>query len=391
MKYDFIFKDHGADLSIMDNDDNTPINIAITEKHYGLIPIFKEHVFEKKMQKNLDKKTNTPQTPVKTKDKRVHLIQHFDKKKAPDIETILTPNRTNFNFKEASPYLVNINCYRPVYKRSEANRVDSVQNEPEQKESKDCTEIIEISDSDDNDDILQNKNMKIDKKLIEHRLVRNLFDLTEENIEKHLSMVVKRDRKDSLIDLWRKKVNESRQRKSMLIINENEFETYLSSDNMEKIETQSVELSSGRSVETVIRKGPMNKPIEIEIETEDSFFTADEPKVFDTILQTQEKYKHFDAENNIVFYENKLVTNKEKASPKAILLNTSSESETCTDFATPSDYDTDNLRQELKAFGDVPGPITKNTKRLYLKRLIRYKRRPQHPVNSNSKDIACSK
>lgn len=319
----------------------------------------------------------------KAKEAPVYLFKHFEKAKIPDV-IMLTPNRTNFNFKEASPYLVNINCYRPVYKTEQTTQK---QIDPEK-----CVEIIEISDSDDNSDIHT-----------EHRLVKNLFELTQENIEKHLSTVVKKNRKHSMIDLWRKKVNDSRQRKSMIPIDEGDFE---------KIESQSVE-SSYQSVKTVVQKSAGNK--QLESGTEDSFFTAndlnngspiDDNKMMndafvelmtsETILQTQEIYEHCDVENNIVFYENKLLTNKNTNTdanpPKAkieFLSNTSAESE-ITDFATPSDYDTDNLRQELKAFGDVPGPITKSTKRLYLKRLIRYKRRPQQTVNDGTKYTTCS-
>lgn len=327
----------------------------------------------------------------KAKEAPMYLFKHFEKAKIPDIKTMLTPNRTNFNFKEASPYLVNINCYRPVYKTQQTTQKKQIDLEK-------SVEIIEISDSDDNSDIHR-----------EHRLVKNLFELTQENIEKHLSTVMKKNRKHSMIDLWRKKVNESRQRKSMIPIDKNDFEI---SDTTEKIESQSVE-SSHQSVKTVVQKSAGNK--QLESGTEDSFFTANdlnngspiddnkimndafvEPMTSETILQTQEMYEHCDVENNIVFYENKLLTNKNTNTdanpPKAkieFLSNTSAGSE-ITDIATPSDYDTDNLRQELKAFGDVPGPITKSTKRLYLKRLIRYKRRPQQTVNDGTKYTTCS-
>lgn len=354
------------------------------------------------MQKKLEiDATNHRQdeTSNKAKEAPVYLFKHFEKAKIPGIETMLTPNRTNFNFKEASPYLVNINCYRPVYKRQEAYKIE--QTAQKQKNTEKHVEIIEISDSDDNSDIHK-----------EHRLVKNLFELTQENIEKHLSRVVRKNRKHSMIDLWRKKVNESRQRKSMIPIDKGDFEIDVTSDTTEKIESQSVQ-SSHQSVETVVKKSAGNK--QLESGTEDSFFTANdlnngspiddnkimndafvEPMTSETILQTQEVYEHRDVENNIVFYENRLLTNKNTntdsnplKTKSELLSNTSAESE-ITDFATPSDYDTDNLRQELKAFGDVPGPITKSTKRLYLKRLIRYKRRPQQTINDGTNYATCS-
>lgn len=48
-----------------------------------------------------------------------------------------------------------------------------------------------------------------------------------------------------------------------------------------------------------------------------------------------------------------------------------------TNFTLPVDYETDTLRAELTQFGETVGPITKSTKKLYLKRLIKYKRNPE--------------
>lgn len=393
--------------------------MAIHEKHYNLIPIFQNHVFEQKMQRKLDAHMSTPDrcdriTASKTKatDKTVQLIKEFERAKTPDVEaSLLTPNRTNFNLQKASPYLININLNRPrVKKRHESIKIPTKQvtdideatektTETKHLESKECIEIIEISDSDGCDD-----------NGVDHGLVRNLFELTQENIGKHLSMIVKKKRKDSLIDLWRKKVNESRHRKSIMPIDESEIEAYLS-ENTEKAGAQSIE-SSHPSVETVIPNAHSNNNQQRETETDDSFFTAADDNVVnrafterngvaeeatelnkdaknsETIFQTQEMFEHFDSENNIVFYENKLRVNAKGHLPcqHAEVLNTSSESGTCTEFTTPTDYDTDNLRQELKAFGDVPGPITKNTKKLYLKRLVRYKRRPQQFIDINLKN-----
>lgn len=48
-----------------------------------------------------------------------------------------------------------------------------------------------------------------------------------------------------------------------------------------------------------------------------------------------------------------------------------------TEFTIPLDYDTDVLRTELTQFGAPPGPIAATTKRLYLKRLVRFKHNPE--------------
>lgn len=57
-------------------------------------------------------------------------------------------------------------------------------------------------------------------------------------------------------------------------------------------------------------------------------------------------------------------------------------------FTVPSDYNTVDLRRELTQFGDSPGPITKSTKYLYMKRLMKFKRNPElvnSPSNNQSK------
>lgn len=372
-----------------------------------MIPLFQNHIFEKKLQNKFDSKNIRDEraheridTVMRTKH-QLNLTQNIDEEK------LLTPNRTNFNFKGASPFLVNINCRRHRHKKCET--IDTESAERQVSAITNADEVIVISDSgDDNDDVTK-----------EHcKFVKNLFELTEENIEKHLSMVMKKKRKDSLIRLWRNKVNESRQRKSILPIDENEFEAFLS-ENAIDVESPSVESSYG-SVATVVPVKSTLCPQYIS-ETEDSFTTAVDRNVVENglatgvapesatneasidlknssefIFQTQEVYEYFDAENNIMFYENKLLAKTMEVAPgnnaehEVIYLNTSSESGTCTDYRLPSDYDTDDLRKELKALGDVPGPITKSTKRLYLKRLVRYKRHPQKSMQNLKQGSKCS-
>lgn len=48
-----------------------------------------------------------------------------------------------------------------------------------------------------------------------------------------------------------------------------------------------------------------------------------------------------------------------------------------TNITLPVDYETDALRAELTQFGETVGPITNSTKKLYLKRLVKYKRNPE--------------
>lgn len=50
----------------------------------------------------------------------------------------------------------------------------------------------------------------------------------------------------------------------------------------------------------------------------------------------------------------------------------------------PLEYDTDDMKRELTQFGDAPGPITKTTKKLYLKKLMKYKRNPEFSTSERN-------
>lgn len=59
-----------------------------------------------------------------------------------------------------------------------------------------------------------------------------------------------------------------------------------------------------------------------------------------------------------------------------------------TNLTIPLDYETDELRKELTAFGEPPGPITKTTKKLYIKKLIKYKRKTPKLLNPKENVIS---
>ncbi|XP_037935102.1 uncharacterized protein LOC119669333 [Teleopsis dalmanni] len=104
----------------------------------------------------------------------------------------------------------------------------------------------------------------------------------------------------------------------------------------------------------------------------------------DFYLQMKEAYVHTDDENGLVFYETKLPSNpgnkvaqqRSSAIRKRCNLNQTTTTQS-TNITLPIDYETDELRAELTTFGEAPGPITKTTKRLYIKRLVKYKRNPE--------------
>lgn len=319
------------------------------------------------------------QSPSKSIDSVAASFQQLEITKHIKNDNILTPNRTNFNFKEASPFLINVDCRRLKRKQYAPIQSKSIENLTKRMENVD-KEVILISDSDEHVEYDDHNGHKVD-----------LFGLTQQNIEKHLSMITTKHRKDSLIHLWRSKVNDSSHKKLMMPKNEDELETFIS-EYAAETESPSIE-SSQQSVETVVQANP--KTLVQDSETEDSFFTAGD-LIPETIIQMHEIYEHVDTENDVVFYENKFSANIKKPPPASEMDNlkdvnnlTSSESGTCTDLIVPSEYDTDDLRKELRNdFGDTPGPINKNTKRLYLKRLIRYKRRPPQNLDQG---VKCSR
>ncbi|XP_058055184.1 uncharacterized protein LOC131206588 [Anopheles bellator] len=117
------------------------------------------------------------------------------------------------------------------------------------------------------------------------------------------------------------------------------------------------------------------------------------------IVQISEEYIHTDDEAGVVFREKKMTTvpiaQTALAVPKVQILseegeivfttigkglpnrNPSLSSQSTAVTLPPLDYDTDALRVELTNFGEPPGPITKGTKKLYLRKLIKFRRHPE--------------
>jgi ankyrin repeat and LEM domain-containing protein 1 len=78
--------EHGGNVDLESEENQTPITYAIKEDHFEVIDTIKKFVFEKK----LKKKT------------RKNILQHeFEELK-------YTPNRINYNFDASSPYYINI-------------------------------------------------------------------------------------------------------------------------------------------------------------------------------------------------------------------------------------------------------------------------------------------
>lgn len=157
-----------------------------------------------------------------------------------------------------------------------------------------------------------------------------------------------------MIEMWREKVQKSREMKSI------------------QKEEDSLE-SSFETAKDLPPQSSENAPKET-ISKDKQYF-----------MQMTEAYVHTDDENGLVFYETKLLTQprnslQKESDEKKVLTRKEqslnySESSHSTNLTLPLDYETDALRKELTRLGEPPGPITKTTKRLYIKKLIKYQRK----------------
>lgn len=329
--------------------------------------IFKKAIYE---QKKLNKPTNRPANIARTKDNPAGdialITSKLDLLRIPAaVDAVLTPNKTNYNYQSASPYYVNVRCNRrdETARQQQSKKADEVAAR-RKKFSRTISadnmieEVIVISSDSD--------------EAPEPAMVRtNLFELTEENLGRHLTLCPK-ESSVSLINVWRDKLQKTRQRESMLPKDSTQLQSFISAN--------LVDSGSSNGAQTVVA-AVAPQPADVPASMDDSYVTAPDDgnddaanDGSDEMILAQEKYEHVDAENNMVIYETRTIARQSLISGQ----NSSFDSGTQTaESALPTDYDTDHLRDELRHFGDRPGPITKSTKRLYLKRLVRYKKRPQ--------------
>lgn len=368
--------EHGGDLSLKDAENCTPIMYAIHENHYEVIEVIQKFVFEQKIDKKKtelilkskiqdvqsplnrrvdESQFNTPtnnridsfSTPVKNR--LTNALQTLDDKK-------FTPNRINYNFDATSPYFINI-----THRRFKSSRDNSQFTESE------------LDKTDENN---------FDKK--------NLFDLTKRNLKefsKQMGQVIVIDRlaihkRRSYISSWRETIQQIQkedQRPDIDYINylnrcndvtlieeqkENPAVQVVSSDDSEKEEIKS------SSDSFITARSDLQR-------FENAIRDLPEPKILEHL---QEDYIHSDVESGVVFYEKKIIS-KSRANLQGV--DESDHERSLSSVSTkitlpPLDYDTDALRAELKELtGGFPGPINKNTKKLYLKQLVKLKSRPE--------------
>ncbi|KAH8421175.1 hypothetical protein KR009_010298 [Drosophila setifemur] len=338
--------EHGARADLPDEENKLPVHYAIEECHFEVLQLLKDHIHEKRQKLQQQKST-------------------------------LTPNQLKYNHDVASPYYINITHRRhfPQPKFSDSGEI----------------RIPDIPPLPDEESV-------------------NLLALTEphltqliQNQKKSNAINADHSKRRTLIESWREKVERSRTRQSLLrqydehvdalveeALEQDDFnydrhlQLHLRGDEKPKDQMKKAP-SSGRQVfERLVEQ--VSKAVLVEPEPDHSFFTAqgDEDAMAENslhqdefFLQIKETYVHTDDENGLVFYEAKLLQNDEKL--KSIKYNPLEKtadlnSSVSTNHTLPLDYETDALRREMTQLGAPVGPITKTTKRLYIKQLIKYKR-----------------
>lgn len=318
----------------------------------------------------------------------------------------LTPNKVHFDMKKTSPLPIK-------FDKHQANSGDKFLYVNTNRRGKSAKKAINVGEADENGtaqlnqlnnaflengyEMTDDENNTIDAAAV---IGGNFFELTQENVERFSKMVTKKNRL-SLVEEWQQKIKKNASRESLLPINQKEVDEFINRK-MEEIDGS----SSKQSAETVIAVHPQRSESDM---ADESFVTAiDEKNGVKTIMDKslseaqhlsdpdvvlQKWYEHKD--NDVVFYE--VISGSAKDHNETVISehdlssihSASNDSGTHSDFTIPSEYGTEDLRKELKQFGDQPGPIIKSTKRLYLKRLTRYKRQ-QNRAQPNRNGV-CSK
>lgn len=343
--------EHGGDLDLKCNEGQTAIEYAIIQQNFEVVQEIQKFVFEQKIerkkreliqsQKSQECFSTPPRTPhhgTPLKNSLTSVLQSIETKK-------FTPNRINYNFDVTSPYYINVTHRR--HKTSQ--RTIEIEDNEENEKKAEAAEVIEVCNE-----------------------KKNLFELTKKNLKefsKQMSKAIVINRiaihkRKSYILEWREKIQQ------ILKDNDEVDKSYV--DHLNNITHANSSLSN-------------DEMIEIYSSTSASFTTAKsdlfryENAIIDNAFieetNNQVEYienivEHSDNENGIKIFER----NRQSISRR----NEAAESSLSTVVSIPPlDYDTDTLKNELKKFGSQPGPITKSTKRLYLKQLMKFKKHPE--------------
>ncbi|XP_034668882.1 uncharacterized protein LOC117901982 [Drosophila subobscura] len=354
----------GARADLPDDENRLAVHYAIEECHFEVLQLLRDHIFREKLKQKQNQRLQVPQHQA--------------------VEASTTPKQTlKYNYDVTSPYYINITHRRHKPQPKFPDIADAPATLPDEEESV------------------------------------NLFALTEAHLTQLLQSQYQEDpdhpKRRSIIESWREKVERSRARQSLMHKYDKHVEAIveeaLAQDDfnyerhMQKKlrEEDSLEMEMEMQQQQIEYAAAPNRQVfqqlveqvsqaqVIEPEPDNSFVTAQEeeqlagssPRPTDEyFLQIKEAYVHTDDENGLVFYEAKFLQNDEKQMPAKRFVERvptqeqqqQLDSTVSTNLTLPLDYETDALRRELTQLGAPVGPITKTTKRLYIKQLIKYRR-----------------
>lgn len=348
--------ENGADIDLKCNEGHTATEYAIIEQNFDVIHVIQRFIFEQKIERKkkevilLQKSQERVETSIEDdgcgtasstplKNSLTRVLQNIEKKK-------FTPNRINYNFDVTSPYYIN------VTHRRHKSRLEIDDNEENEKKAEAQAGSVEVS--------------------------KNLFELTRKNLKEfskqvNKAIVINRiaiHKRRSYILEWREKIQQ--------YLNEENYDnSYLNSCNI---------FTDNSSCKSTVVDDLMN---EIK-SSSDSFITAksDLMRCDNAIINNafiaeeasnleciESILEHSDDESGIKLFER----NIKNRNSTLLRINdeNAAESSISTVVSIPVDYDTDTLKEELKTFGRTPGPITKSTKKLYLRQLMKFKKHPE--------------
>uniref|UniRef100_A0A336LT07 CSON003899 protein n=1 Tax=Culicoides sonorensis TaxID=179676 RepID=A0A336LT07_CULSO len=335
---------HGADKTCLDADMNPPIYYAISNGCMPMIELVRNYIlYEKRKSEKQNAKDLLQSAHLNNLSSNASSPNVFEKnlsvgganKAYLEADRSITPSRINYNFDKSSPYYVNITHRR-------RNNSSTVRQSLFPVESK--------------------------------KMELNVFELTEDNLAEFTKNVRESGCFDKLRQ-WNEKIRDHMNRHSIITTVVDEINGFVG-DTLQHVEglmTEDETFLTAKSDEESTINNQLNVPVR-----ESDFINS--PTKSEIVMQKTEHYVHQDPEKHMIFYEKKRLpvdsvfqeTKNDQESDK-----NSTTSAGSTIFKLNTDYDTDLLRKELTQFGDVPGPITKSTKKLYLQRLVRYQRDPK--------------
>uniref|UniRef100_A0A182QTL7 LEM domain-containing protein n=1 Tax=Anopheles farauti TaxID=69004 RepID=A0A182QTL7_9DIPT len=433
----------GGNVELQDEEGRTPIQHAIDGGHFDVVQVIQNHVFEQKIERKRKqlmlehqhqqehpvlspsiryKKSVAAEFHPMTASTRLHpsnaltALQVLEERK-------LTPNKIHYNFDATSPYYVNI-----THRRKDRFKTLFPERLASERENLPPVEANEANDGGFKPlpDTETETETEIEAEKTEPVSRTNLFELTERNLKNFTRDHESTGRRTSFIKCWREKIADMRERSQISRKLEdidrilNSFsETLATKSFMDEVDETFVTAANNDPNENTIaseqlleagglreiapesellaqKPSPDRKTVSVESELTDHTETV--------IVQISEEYIHTDDEAGVVFREKKMTTAPAAIPmvqvisergvvvahggkhPTAIRKNPSLTSLSTVLTLPPLDYDTDALRAELTTFGEPPGPITKSTKKLYLRKLVRFRRHPERVGLANGAD-----